>query len=157
MLPAPDKPGFTPKLLWIPEKSLYDEALSSFLSLEHFVWLAWSVKESVYKFLQRNEPKLVFSPSHVVIPQLTSSFAQLKYIFNGWEESLGFDDCLAHSGSVRTVDRSFFFRSIFTRDFIFPLQMTGMTFHPFTGVLKKLNPPIRTNSQPRYGNLSEEK
>lgn len=40
------------------------------LSLENFIWLLWSVKESVYKFCKRNSPQLVFSPLRIMIQSL---------------------------------------------------------------------------------------
>ena len=62
---------FYSKIIVDAEKSFYDKALSAVMPVEHFVWLAWSVKESVYKFLQRGKPDLVFSPSKIVIYQLS--------------------------------------------------------------------------------------
>lgn len=37
------------------------------LPFEIFVWLAWSVKESVYKYLKRHEHGLVFSPTKIML------------------------------------------------------------------------------------------
>jgi phosphopantetheinyl transferase len=34
------------------------------------VWLAWSVKESVYKFLKRHQSELVFSPTKITLQNI---------------------------------------------------------------------------------------
>jgi phosphopantetheinyl transferase (holo-ACP synthase) len=40
------------------------------ISFEGFVWLLWSVKESAYKYLKRNDEHLVFSPSKLIVQEL---------------------------------------------------------------------------------------
>ena len=50
--------NFYSKIITVSEKALYDEHFSGRLLFEHFVWLAWSVKESVFKYLQRINPDL---------------------------------------------------------------------------------------------------
>jgi phosphopantetheinyl transferase (holo-ACP synthase) len=109
--------NFYSKIIVDPEKSFYDKALSAIIPLEHFVWLAWSVKESIYKFLQRSKADLVFSPSRIVIQQL---------IAPGWSSSLvneveehGFDNQPAYSGVFMSDGEAFYSRSIITDKFIF--------------------------------------
>jgi phosphopantetheinyl transferase (holo-ACP synthase) len=41
------------------------------LPFDVFVWLAWSVKESVYKFLKRDAPLLVFSPTKICLKDIS--------------------------------------------------------------------------------------
>ena len=45
---------FYNKIITGSEKALYEGQFSERLPFEYFVWLAWSVKESVFKYLQRN-------------------------------------------------------------------------------------------------------
>ena len=63
--------NFYSKILSLSEQQLYNE-LQSQLPFENFVWLAWSVKESAYKFLKRFMPDLVFSPTKIMITNLGS-------------------------------------------------------------------------------------
>jgi phosphopantetheinyl transferase (holo-ACP synthase) len=74
-LAAVDRPlthhnRFTSKILSETERSLYDRQPPAGMLFENFVWLLWSVKESVYKYLKRTEPGLVFSPTRIVIQKL---------------------------------------------------------------------------------------
>lgn len=97
---------FYSKIIVDAEKALYDNALSGVLPLEHFVWLAWSVKESVYKFLQRHQHDLVFSPSKINVEQLTRGDAASndQAIFDGVS---GFGSHKMYSRSVVTGEYIF--------------------------------------------------
>jgi len=109
--------NFYSKIIITAEKSLYDEALSAVVPFEHFVWLAWSVKESVYKFLQRGNPDLVFSPSKINIKQLTVPAP----IPSPAEETegQGFDNNRVYSGFIMYGDQQFYSRSTLNNDLIF--------------------------------------
>ena len=43
---------------------------ASGLPFDHYIWLCWSVKESVYKYKKRLYPELVFAPLRIAIRQL---------------------------------------------------------------------------------------
>jgi hypothetical protein len=60
-------PVFYSKFITPAELSLHQDLAISF---ENFVWLLWSVKESAYKYLKRNNENLVFSPSKLIIQNL---------------------------------------------------------------------------------------
>jgi hypothetical protein len=53
---------------------LYSRKGSPALPFEHFLWLSWSVKESVYKCMKRGSPHLRFSPKKISIQDLTPQF-----------------------------------------------------------------------------------
>ncbi len=57
-----DQPAFYSKFITPSELTLYNKTDISF---QNFVWLLWSVKESVYKYLKRGDAGLVFSPSKI--------------------------------------------------------------------------------------------
>lgn len=95
--------NFYSKIIVDSEKGLYDNALSGVLLLEHFVWLAWSVKESVYKFLQRHQHDLVFSPSKINLEQLSQDDSN-QAIFNGISQ---FGSRKLYSWSVVTTEYIF--------------------------------------------------
>jgi phosphopantetheinyl transferase (holo-ACP synthase) len=61
-------PAFYSKFITPAELSLHQESAISF---ENFVWLLWSVKESAYKYLKRNYENAVFSPSKLIIQNLS--------------------------------------------------------------------------------------
>src|ERR1700742_5173867 len=84
-------PNFYSKILTPPEKSIYDDKVKDGLPFELFVWLLWSIKESAYKFLQRNNPSLVFSPSKIIILALDHPSAIISEDFNEETEGCDFD------------------------------------------------------------------
>jgi len=55
---------FYNKILHQSEITLYNKV--AILPFECFVWLMWSIKEAAFKFFQRNNPALVFSPKKIV-------------------------------------------------------------------------------------------
>ena len=56
---------FYSKILSDAEQSLYRRQQGTEMPFENFVWLLWSIKESVYKYLKRSTPGLVFSPTKI--------------------------------------------------------------------------------------------
>lgn len=61
---------FYSKILSDAEIPLYNEFSLAGIPFEIFVWLLWSVKESAYKFLQRHQPELIFTPVKFVVTSL---------------------------------------------------------------------------------------
>ncbi|MCJ8210504.1 4'-phosphopantetheinyl transferase superfamily protein [Mucilaginibacter sp. RS28] len=66
-------PRFYPKILSATEQQLY-QRFAARLPMWLWVWLLWSAKEAVYKYLKRHEPTLVFSPAKIVITEITGEF-----------------------------------------------------------------------------------
>ncbi|MFI5161481.1 MAG: 4'-phosphopantetheinyl transferase superfamily protein [Sphingobacteriales bacterium] len=94
-----NQPNFYSKILPPSEKQLYS-TLHLQLPFENFVWLAWSVKESAYKFLKRFMPDLGFSPAKIVITKLEPGS-------DGYNGTVQFDIHQLH------------FRTVITEDYIF--------------------------------------
>lgn len=65
---------FYSKILSVSEQALYTQLDLPDLPFENFVWLLWSVKESVYKYQQRITPDLIFAPSKIIIQQIAPPF-----------------------------------------------------------------------------------
>jgi phosphopantetheinyl transferase (holo-ACP synthase) len=63
-------PRFYSRILTVDEKKLYERLDRPSLAFDHFVWLCWSIKESIYKFTRRSIPYLVFSPLKIMIGEL---------------------------------------------------------------------------------------
>ena len=68
---------FYSKILSASEQSLYHQPQWTNLPFENYVWLLWSVKESVYKYLKRSIPELVFSPTKICIQNIKIPAANL--------------------------------------------------------------------------------
>jgi len=98
------QPKFYSKILCSSEQRLGTE-FERQLPVENFVWLAWSVKESVYKFLQKFMPELVFSPTRIIIAKL--------------EPGLGFEGKVAYKGIAQYYNYTLYFRTIIDKGYIF--------------------------------------
>jgi phosphopantetheinyl transferase (holo-ACP synthase) len=61
---------FYSKIISLSEKELYSQYGFLEMPFDHFVWLLWSIKESVYKYCRRIEPGLIFSPARIVVRQM---------------------------------------------------------------------------------------
>lgn len=65
-----NKSGFYSKILSDSEKKYYDQTVNNKMPFDLFLWLCWSIKESTYKYLKRNQPNLVFSPTRIIIQHI---------------------------------------------------------------------------------------
>jgi len=65
------QPVFYSRILDPAETAMYTELLS--LPFEQYVWLLWSIKESVYKCIKRAHPELSFSPRKIIVRQISRS------------------------------------------------------------------------------------
>ncbi len=105
-----NQPGFYSKILSASEQQLYREPEISIIPFENYVWLLWSIKESVYKYLKRNKPDLVFSPTqiitqHIEIPAtLVVPFQNAQ--FDGTNDQDDF-----YRGTVKYGSDTLYFRS----------------------------------------------
>lgn len=70
-IPRTNTPRFYTKILAESEQQLYYSQFSA-MPFHLFVWLLWSIKESAYKCLQRQQPDLLFSPVGTVITSLSA-------------------------------------------------------------------------------------
>ena len=76
------QPVFYSKLLDPAEAGSYADEKFSSLPFENYVWLLWSIKESVYKCIKRAQPELRFSPRKIIVKQidLSDTFRSLVYV-----------------------------------------------------------------------------
>jgi phosphopantetheinyl transferase (holo-ACP synthase) len=103
-------PQFYGKILAPTEHLLFD-ALNNDLSFHQFLWLCWSIKESVYKFARRTRAGLVFAPTKIVVTSVTPGDTVL--------------------GRVRAFDATFYTRSRVSPEGVFTVahhleDFTGM-------------------------------
>ena len=148
-------PRFYGKILTSDELLLFREDLHA---LDTFVWLLWSVKESVYKCHKRLLPDLVFAPHGVILKQLdyhmgaNIAFGQKPYEQQLFEqqsfEQQSFEQQSCEqksfeqqsfewlvptikchaSGTACSGSEIFYFRSIITDEFIFTVVATTEDF-----------------------------
>ena len=125
---------FYSKIIIASEKALYDGQFSDRLPFEHFIWLAWSVKESVFKYLQRINPDLVFSPSKIKISELEPPSAKDISHFEGRD----FNNQTVYKGVVDFSPHTFYSRTIITNDFIFSVVNHTNHFEKVMWGIKKI-------------------
>src|ERR1700749_1556209 len=63
-------PRFYTRILDAREQTLYNGQAVQTLPFDNYVWLLWSIKESVYKYKQRTSPELVFSPTKIPVREV---------------------------------------------------------------------------------------
>jgi hypothetical protein len=83
-----------------------------------FVWLLWSIKESGYKYLKRNFPDLGFSPTKVIVKNITwpnssKLSRQSSLIWNNTDSKDEF-----YSGQAVYGKINFYFRSTIDNDWL---------------------------------------
>jgi phosphopantetheinyl transferase (holo-ACP synthase) len=80
---------FYSKIISVSEQALYYRHGFAQMSFEKFVWLLWSIKESVYKYEKRIVPGLVFSPTKIIIQGIDPSYRHTVTSFRRiqWENN----------------------------------------------------------------------
>ncbi|MDB5004268.1 MAG: 4-phosphopantetheinyl transferase superfamily protein [Mucilaginibacter sp.] len=126
-------PAFYSKFITPSELTLYNE---SDISFQNFVWLLWSVKESVYKYLKRGDGDLVFSPSRIKIQQI--------------DVADGFSNCplqtdesidLLYSGQTLFSSDQLYFQSSINKNFIATVVNDDAGFEQIYWVVKLIDKP----------------
>lgn len=119
-------PRFFLKIISNSEQALHQK---SNLSFETFLWLLWSIKESVYKCQKRVLPGLLFSP-------LKINIRDLHRVNNYEEPDLRNRVCeqtgihgLCWSAEISSCSGNFYSRSVINSRFIFTLVQTDKTFN----------------------------
>jgi phosphopantetheinyl transferase (holo-ACP synthase) len=107
------QPRFYSKILSASEKELYQLPQFAIIPFENFVWLLWSVKEAAFKYLQRLQPGLVFSPTKFIVKELQLPLNFRISTFNtATAESAGFDVPDVLSGLIVCNDNTLYYRSL---------------------------------------------
>jgi phosphopantetheinyl transferase (holo-ACP synthase) len=116
------QPQFYSKFLSQPETDLYNNKFS--IPFEHFAWLCWSIKESVFKFQKRIQPELVFSFRNINIQQV--NIPRNNQVFN-FQEDVAEYNCLPEQNCYNSVtaigSSSFYSHSYISKDFIYTITV----------------------------------
>lgn len=110
---------FYSKIVSPSELKLFNIGEFSGMYFENFVWLLWTIKESIYKFQKRNFQNLKFSPVKIEIEKINfpknrsvSKFKNLEFK----QDSFYKDEF--HTGSARFENNIFYFKSIINEELI---------------------------------------
>jgi len=110
---------FYSKILSPTEKALYNQAAFAAIPFENFVWLLWSIKESAYKYLKRNNPDLVFTPVKFILTDLLIPSRYILANFEGIQmEGAGFGNIPALKGVVTFGIHTLYSESLLYRELI---------------------------------------
>ena len=103
---------FWAKILSYTERELYDQGAYSHMPFENFVWLLWSVKESVFKYQNRKDPDLLFSPGKIIIQNIdfpedskVTQFGIVQFEHNSFPDN-GFFSCTVYFDTKIYYSRS---------------------------------------------------
>ncbi len=109
---------FFSKIICKQEVELFKSTISSKISFENFVWLAWSVKESVYKFCSRNHSTLPFSPTKIIVRKIQLPIEKNTLIAEELE-STSLNRAISYCSEVSFAGRNYFTRSLINNELIF--------------------------------------
>lgn len=110
---------FYSKIICKSELRLFQNNNFNTLSFENFVWLAWSVKESVYKFYKRNNHHTLFSPTKIIIQQIDLPIKQKPLNFYKQHEGISFCEEECYCCQVSFKEIIFYTRSFVYDEMIF--------------------------------------
>jgi phosphopantetheinyl transferase (holo-ACP synthase) len=132
------KEKFFSKIICKQEVELFKSVDQSALSFEHFIWLAWSIKESVYKFCSRNNSALILSPTKIIINKIycpiNKDFA-IAYEL----ESTSLEEGASYCCEVNFEGSKYFTRSIINNELIFSVCNNNNDFKNICWGIKKIN------------------
>ena len=100
-------PRFYRRILTDAEQKLYCRHESLDLPFDQYVWLCWSIKESVYKYKKRQLPSLTFAPTRTGIldltePQGSEDFYRCSALFQPAGDTL-YSRSLIRDGVIMTI------------------------------------------------------
>ncbi|MBV9961768.1 MAG: 4'-phosphopantetheinyl transferase superfamily protein [Parafilimonas sp.] len=111
---------FYSKIICKQETELFSSVCESNISFEKFVWLAWSIKESVYKFNKRNNMEAAFSPTKIIIEKIELPVLENVFRFNDKVyENIVFKKKECYCCEVRFNSSALYARTIINDEMIF--------------------------------------
>lgn len=133
------QPRFYSKFLTPQETALFEK--NSFaISLEHFIWLCWSMKESVYKFQQRLQPQLAFAAGKISIKEINLPLQPRSLLgANSWVESnfIPVESCFTSVAVINS--QPFYSYSFITEHFIYTITANRQQCDNLHWGIKKIN------------------
>lgn len=137
-------PKFYSKFLTRNESALFNTNELS-ISFAQFVWLCWSIKESVYKFQKRLQPQLLKVGWKIKVHAINAPAISFFVPRDNFLESEHIPLECCHA-SVAVVDaEKYYSRSIITNEFIYTITAGENDFHNVCWGIKKINDASRHN------------
>ena len=121
-----NNPRFYRQILAVAEQELFHASANNHLSFDVFVWLAWSVKESAYKYFKRSGPQLIFSPTKIIIQHIETMVSP-DPATDGYQGSFTFEY------------RTCYFKSKVTSEFIASIVSDDKDFKGVNWGIRKTN------------------
>ena len=114
------QPNFYSKILTPTETALHQEPRFATIPFEIFVWLLWSIKESAFKYLQRADADIIFTPvklevSEIYVPE---GFGIGKFSVRGLAGN-SFDLLQTITSVINFEDKIFYSTSLIYNELIF--------------------------------------
>jgi phosphopantetheinyl transferase (holo-ACP synthase) len=134
---------FHSKFISDTELALYQNQYVAVMPFQSFVWLLWSVKESVYKYRQRLNPQLVFSPIKIIVQHINipAHYGAGILITNTWEgEAWGNNFCC---GDAIIDDQKLCFKSIISDAFIATVVTDEPSFKNIYWGVQMIDDPLK--------------
>lgn len=113
------QPNFYSKILTPTETALHQEPRFANIPFEIFVWLLWSIKESAFKFLQRVDADILFTPVKFEVDevQIPSEFDLVN--FDRAELiAVGFDGFNAIRSTIKFGEHILYSNSLIYQEFV---------------------------------------
>lgn len=124
-------PRFYSRILTAAEVEGFQRIAPSGLPFDHYIWLCWSVKESVYKFQKRSCPEIAFGPLRIEVRQLEAPHGDQDFyagIVGGpYREQPG-DRQPSHADPAPASDLTLYSRSWVRDDVIFTVVSEDQQF-----------------------------
>ncbi|WP_158993760.1 4'-phosphopantetheinyl transferase superfamily protein [Mucilaginibacter sp. L196] len=113
------QPNFYSKILTPTETALYKQSRFANTPFEVFVWLLWSIKESAFKFLQRIDTDILFTPVKFEVSEIQIPFGFNLTDFKPIElTGIGFDGIHTIKSTIKFDDLILYSNSSIYQEFI---------------------------------------
>ena len=140
------QPAFYKKILSETEIAQYHQSYTEAISFEIYVWLLWSIKESAYKYLQRLNPKLVFSPTRFTVSNLQKPKRPLTESFGSSQmEARGANGGISWAGLIRHEVDILYVQSVVYSDVIHSVVNYSQSFENVYWGIKTITDPNPAN------------
>jgi phosphopantetheinyl transferase (holo-ACP synthase) len=106
------RPVFYKKILSDTEVAQYQQYQND-ITFVNYIWLLWSAKEAAFKYLQRLDPGLVFSPTRYIVTLLCAPAQAIPGNFEQSQaEYVGFDNAVSWIALVKHYSKTVYARSM---------------------------------------------
>ncbi|HMH23362.1 MAG TPA: 4'-phosphopantetheinyl transferase superfamily protein [Puia sp.] len=136
------QPAFYSKILSAGEQALYRQEDLKEMFFDLFLWLLWSVKESVYKYKKRTSPSLSFCPAKIILQSIDLPSGRSLTDFTGrrWENT-GYEEDEFYKGIILFGSEIFYSRSIIHRQLISTVVSSDRSFEGILWGLEMIDQP----------------